>query len=351
MNNQDVAQRIASSQFDGKRFAIGKNEETLQVHALAPLTGIVDDSSGSLGRWQGIPLVHASDLPQSCGVINCASSIAPVSAERRMRQAAPSASLVPFDSLQRAMPDLFRPPSFVVEMNEDYERHENEWLELRALLADAESKAVFDDIVRFRRTGSYAHMSGYKVRLAEQYFDAACLLGQTEVFVDCGGFDGDTTEQFVRRCPNYERVWFFEPSQTNMLKAQNRLRGMRDIRFIPKGVSDQPGTLSFDADAGSASAVTESGGNTINVTTIDEEISQGVSFIKMDLEGWELKALAGARGHIQRDHPKLAVAVYHRASDFRDIPRAILGVRSDYDVFLRHYTEGWSETVMYFVPR
>lgn len=343
--------KILSPEFDGKRFAIGKNPETLQIHAVAPLKGIVDDSSGPSDRWQGIPLLHASDLPPGCGVVNCATSIAPVSAERRICEVAPFAHLTSFDRLQRAMPDVLHAPLFVQEMNDDWERNTDEWLKLRASLADEQSKTVFDDIVEFRRTGSYPHMSNYRVRLQDQYFDDSCPLRSGEVFVDCGGFDGDTTEQFVKRCTNYERVSFFEPSETNMEKAQDRLRGVRDVRFIAKGVSDQSGTLSFDAEAGSASAVTESGGNTIEVTTIDEEISETVSFIKMDLEGWELKALVGARGHIQRDHPKLAIAVYHRASDFRDIPRAILGVRGDYAVYLRHYTEGWSETVMYFVPR
>jgi hypothetical protein len=28
----------------------------------------------------------------------------------------------------------------------------------------------------------------------------------------------------------------------------------------------------------------------------------------------------------------------------------ILGIRRDYKVYLRHHTEGWSGTVMYFVP-
>lgn len=348
--NNDLAMKILSSEFDGKRFAIGKNPEALQVHAVAMLAGIVDDSSGPSDSWRGIPLLHASDLPPGCGVVNCATSVAPVSAERRIHEVAPFAHLTSFDRLQRAMSGVLHPPSFVQEMNDDWERNTDEWLKLRALLADEQSKTVFDDIVEFRRTGSYAHMSNYRVRLQDQYFDDSCALRSGEVFVDCGGFDGDTTEQFVKRCTNYDRVWLFEPSETNMLKAQDRLRGVRDVQFVAKGVSDQSGTLSFDAEAGSASAVTESGGNTIKVTTIDEEISERVSFIKMDLEGWELKALTGACGHIQRDHPKLAVAVYHRASDFRDIPRAILGVRGDYDIYLRHYTEGWSETVMYFVP-
>jgi len=29
----------------------------------------------------------------------------------------------------------------------------------------------------------------------------------------------------------------------------------------------------------------------------------------------------------------------------------VLGLREDYAVYLRHYTEGVFETVMYFVPR
>jgi hypothetical protein len=70
----------------------------------------------------------------------------------------------------------------------------------------------------------------------------------------------------------------------------------------------------------------------------------------MDLEGWEIKALEGARQHIVADHPTLAIAVYHHPSDFWQIFEYVKNLRHDYNVFLRHYTEGWSETVMYFVP-
>jgi hypothetical protein len=87
------------------------------------------------------------------------------------------------------------------------------------------------------------------------------------------------------------------------------------------------------------------------VTTIDAKISGPVSFIKMDLEGWEMNAIAGAKQCISNNHPKLAIAVYHNAADFWKIPELILSMRSDYDLYLRHYTEGWSETVMYFIPK
>jgi hypothetical protein len=71
----------------------------------------------------------------------------------------------------------------------------------------------------------------------------------------------------------------------------------------------------------------------------------------MDLEGWEVQALTGARRHISEHRPKLAISVYHRASDFWRIPQLILGFCAQYDIYLRHYTEGWSESVMYFIPK
>jgi len=348
----ELALSILSPSFAGKPFAIGKNADALQVHALVPLAGIVDDSSRPGERWQGIPLLPASELPADAVVINCATSIAPVSAQRRVLSVAERASVVSLCQLQQVAADRLSPPWFVQDMNRDWDEHKAEWHALRTVLADEESKNVLDDLVRFRRTGSYAHMGeGYCVRLKEQYFDGSCPLAPGDVFVDCGGFDGDTTEQFVQRCPDYKRVWLFEPSAANMQKAKERLAGVRDINFVSEGVSDKAGTLNFNAGAGSASAIAESGDISIAVTTLDQEIKEPVSFVKMDLEGWELKALEGARQHIERDHPKLAIAVYHQASDFWKVPDFIFGIRKDYQVYLRHYTEGWSETVMYFVPR
>ncbi|WP_180287768.1 FkbM family methyltransferase [Janthinobacterium sp. 35] len=104
-------------------------------------------------------------------------------------------------------------------------------------------------------------------------------------------------------------------------------------------------------DAGSASAVSAAGSSSIEVTTLDLAVTQAVSFIKMDLEGWEMQALAGSQRHIRAEHPKLAISVYHNAADFHRIPDYIASIRQDYDLYLRHYTQGWSETIMYFVPR
>ena len=57
-------------------------------------------------------------------------------------------------------------------------------------------------------------------------------------------------------------------------------------------------------------------------------VNEKVTFIKMDLEGWELLALEGSKRHILEDHPKLAISVYHHPSDFRRIFEFVLALRT-----------------------
>jgi FkbM family methyltransferase len=193
-----------------------------------------------------------------------------------------------------------------------------------------------------------AHLIGYRALPADGGQPDHARL-RSEVFVDAGGFDGDTTEEFCRRYPDYRKVHLFEPSRQNFRAAKVRLAAYRDIVFHPEGLSDQMGNMTFDAEAGSAAAVTSGPGEDIQMTTLDIAVAEPVSVIKMDLEGWELTALAGCERHIRDERPKLAIAVYHRASDFRTVWRYARSIHPDYKVYLRHYTQGWSETVMFFV--
>lgn len=332
-------------------YAIGKNQETINLNKSIPLNGILDDSCLIDDTWDGIKVQKPDTLPSDAIIVNCSTSIAPISAERRMQTLHPAIPIIKYWEIANARPSFFPLPFFVQEMEADYKNNRTKWDKIKALLADKESLKVFDDITKFRLSGDYSFMAYYSVRLADQYFESFFELKKGEVFVDCGGFDADTTEQFCKRCPEYGQVWFFEPSPANMAKAKSRLAGFHSIHFFQEGVSDQGGQLSFNPDAGSASSVSKIGDIKIPVTTIDDKISGPVSFIKMDLEGWEMKALAGAKQCILEKQPKLAIAVYHNAADFWKIPELVLSMRSDYDLYLRHYTEGWSETVMYFIPK
>lgn len=340
---------FTSSEWAGRRYVLGRNEHSEALLKVLDVDGVVDDFAEAGTVWCGKPVVKGTDVPAGSIIVNCSLSISPVSAARRL-ESLDVAGVLALTDLCRALPDRVRLPEFVRATREDLGRNEARWRRLSDAFADEQSRQVLDDLLGFRVTGDYSRMTAYSVRLRDQYFEDFVGFGAGEVFVDAGGFDGDTTEEFCRRCPDYRQVFLFEPSAHNMEKARVRLAGLHSISFIESALSDAAGCLSFIPDAGSASSVSGSGSCRIQATTLDIQVQETVSFIKMDLEGWELKALEGARRHLLEDHPKLAIAVYHHPSDFWRIFEFVTALRPDYRVYLRHYTEGWSETVMYFVP-
>jgi FkbM family methyltransferase len=347
--SRQLAEAFFGTSSEVRRYLLGRNPHALSCTEWARIDGIVDDFADEGATWQGYPVIHADDLPSGAIVVNCSMSIRPLSAHARLASIA-GVEVLSYADLIRANP-AFPLPDFVASFRSDYALHQEEWRFLESCLADPESRSVLTKLMLYRLTADYAHMSGFSVRFSEQYFDPVVALSASETFVDCGGYDGDTSLEFLARTSDHRMIYLFEPSPPNFEKARARLRGREKLQLYPLGVSDAKGRLSFDPGSGSASSVCSAGSATIDVVSIDEHLAGPVTYIKMDLEGWELNALRGASRHILEDHPKMAVSVYHQSSDFWRIPKYVLGLRDDYDVYLRHYSEGWSETVMYFIPR
>lgn len=328
------------------RLALGKNAETLAVHRVAPLDAIIDDYCTDGESWNGIPLIRASDAPKEARVVNCSTSIRPVSSLERLVSAG-FRLITGISEVAEASSGAVPWPEFVLSQRKELGEHLATWQCILDALEDEISRSVLIDTLQFRVTADPTYMQGYTVRIAEQYFED--FMGyREEVFVDAGAFDGDTSQSFATRYPDYRKIMLFEPSDKNMAEARRRLASFRDIDFFSLGLSDAMGRLRFDAESGSASAVSEEGGVEIVVDALDSAVSEPVSFIKMDLEGWEMPALKGSRGHIRSSAPKLAIASYHHSSDLRRIHDYVSSFGHGYKVFLRHYTEGWSETVLYF---
>lgn len=345
---KQLVAEFLSGDYDGPKLLLGRNEHSAALLKAIEIDGIVDDFYIN-DIWNGKPVIKCEDIPKNAIVVNCSMSISPRSAALRL-SLLELHGYISYADLYKLRPDLIPIPTFVAEMREDIAKSYLYWSSLLSKLADDKSVKVLKDLVSYRLTADPVYMDRYSTRFSDQYFENFLALSH-EVFVDAGGFNGDTTEEFCKRYPDYENVILFEPSASNMQDAKRRLAKHRDIEFIQQGISDVPGMLWFNPDAGSASAVNEEGACRIDVTTLDLSVNQKISFIKMDLEGWELKALEGSKQHILNDHPKLAISVYHSASDFWRIPEFITSIRHDYDIYLRHYTEGWSETVMFFVPK
>ena len=108
----------------------------------------------------------------------------------------------------------------------------------------------------------------------------------------------------------------------------------RSVIVYPKGVWDRDDYLTFARAIGnsahdhvSADPGGAQNGPKVLLTTIDKLVEElkleRVDFIKMDIEGAERRALAGARGTLAKHKPRLAIAGYHRPDDPDTLPAVI----------------------------
>lgn len=330
------------------RYAIGKNTETLNLHNLINLNGIIDDFSEPNTFWNGIPLIKTKDVNPSALIANCSTSISPIAVKNHLMKSRLE-NIISINELILESNGKLNWPEFVQSMRKETKEYLNLWQEIYDALFDEESRKTFLDVFKYRLTADSQYMKNYQVRIHDQYFEDFMNF-KNEIFVDAGGFDGDTSEIFAQRHPDYRKILFIEPSMKNMVAARKRLAAFERIDFFPIGLSNTKARLSFNQDGGSASSVIDDGSETIDVDKLDQIVIEPVTFIKMDLEGWEIPALEGAQKRIMLDHPKLAIAVYHNSSDFRVIYTFIKKFNLNYRIYLRHYTQGWSETIMFFLP-
>ncbi|MBQ6971084.1 MAG: FkbM family methyltransferase [Synergistaceae bacterium] len=184
-----------------------------------------------------------------------------------------------------------------------------------------------------------------------QYFDVFAP-AEGETVLDVGACDGGTALQFLEwGGDKIRRVYAFEPDPVNIERCIEKLKGFADkVTLVEKGTWDKDETMYIDPEfvGGGTSKVSSKGKIAVQLSAIDSIMKdEPVTFIKMDIEGAELRALKGARNTIIRNHPRLAICVYHKPEDLCEIPGYILSLVPEYRFFLRHYHSSSAETVLY----
>jgi len=176
-----------------------------------------------------------------------------------------------------------------------------------------------------------------------------------DIVFDIGAYVGDTSLWFSKAVGPQGKVYAFEPEPGNFEKLKANLERNNVTNVIPLqlALSENEGEMQV-ASAGGSSIMTQARtGTSVKVTTIDKFVGANklprVDFIKMDVEGHELKVLAGARETIKTFKPSLALSAYHRGDDLIKLPKFLLDLDPGYKFYLRHCTPGWADTVLYAV--
>lgn len=228
------------------------------------------------------------------------------------------------------------------------EENLEKYREAYSLLEDDFSKEVY--LNKIKKVYLHSDISDIVSDEQEEYFDKEVLLTEEEVFVDCGGFDGDTALKFIDKVNGrFKRIIIFEPDETKVNLLRERMKGY-DYDFYQYGVWSRKAVLRFDVRRGLGSCISEDGKVEIETRALDDVIRDDIpTYIKMDIEGAEIEALKGGREMIQKYKPKLAVCIYHKPKDLFEIPIMLKEMCGDYRLFVRQYANSMSETVCYAV--
>jgi len=114
-----------------------------------------------------------------------------------------------------------------------------------------------------------------------------------------------------------------------LLNQTIKLNKTNNIIPVKKGLGEKSGRLKL-IGKNSCSFIsknnTENDGETIDIVSIDDFVkdnSLNVGLIKMDIEGFKLEAIEGAKETIKKYKPVLIISLYHRGKDFFEIPKLL----------------------------
>lgn len=224
---------------------------------------------------------------------------------------------------------------FIRENEEQFDR-------AYALLADEKSQKTFTDVLNFKISGKIEYLFGCQSEKDELY-NTVFPLSHNETIVDLGAYDGDTIREFLSVTHGkYRKIYAFEPDEKNFRKLCTKTEHLENIERFNIGAWDKEETLFFQKKAGRNSRQ-ETDGIPVSFNSVDNMVDGEVTFIKMDIEGAELKAIEGARRTIEKYRPKLYICAYHRNEDAFALPLKINEICSDYKIYYRHhpYIPAW----------
>lgn len=178
----------------------------------------------------------------------------------------------------------------------------------------------------------------YIGRLTAEMPSSVYVLSKNDrVVIDAGANIGLFSLHALRS--GAERVVAFEPSPGNARCLRTNLRQYIEesrVIAIEKGVWSEAKTLRFstvNVNNPGGHHIAEDGEMEVPVTSIDQAVKElglnRVDYIKMDVEGSELRAIEGARETIVRFRPRMCIATEH-TDDLYANAQAVISAMSKY---------------------
>jgi FkbM family methyltransferase len=170
----------------------------------------------------------------------------------------------------------------------------------------------------------------------------------SDVVVDVGAHLGTFTRVALQRGARV--VVAIEPNPVNTTCMERTFASeiaAGRVRLVRAAAWHSPGSLTFEFGdssqmghvGASANARSRAKALPVRAVTLDQLPGElkldRVDFIKMDIEGAERHALAGASRLLAQHKPRLAICIYHTPDDRDVVPRVVRSANDSYRMFTR----------------
>lgn len=232
----------------------------------------------------------------------------------------------------------------------------DDFLALEKRLADQASRDTLYGMLLFRLTYNRENIRDIFFGTADEYFSDSksgktFVLGDNEYFCDCGAHQGTIVARFLGANNwKYDGIAAFEPDRKNFKALQKMcLLPLQNLKLVNKALSDRHETLRFVETGTMSSYVSDQGNISVETTRLDDELDR-LTFLKMDIEGYEARTLNGAASLITKHRPRMAIASYHYATDMLNIVDTIDKLSPGYTIRLRQHFNFYYDSIIYASP-
>ena len=176
------------------------------------------------------------------------------------------------------------------------------------------------------------------------YEQGSVAVRDSDVVIDVGAHLGTFSRIALQR--GARLVVAVEPDPVNAACFQRTFEeeiANGRVRLVQAAAWHSTGSLQFElgnaSQTGHVAGAESRGTVTVRAVTLDLMIDEmkldRVDFIKMDIEGAERHALAGARRLLAARKPRLAICIYHAPDDPVVVPRVVREANGTYETFTR----------------
>ena len=226
-----------------------------------------------------------------------------------------------------------------------YEEHMEEFLAVRNLLSDEESRRIFDNILSYKLSGDIGYLLDAESD-EEEIWQGIIHPETIRTAADLGAYNGDTVRQLLAKGENIHTIWAMEPDGRNYKKLEAYAEGKMRARVIPvnAGAWNEETILFFDKSGNRNASFEKNRSQTladrplkvaeVKALPLDSVLDGArVDYIKYDVEGSEREALDGSCKTLAEHAPTLLVSLYHRSEDLFALPLHIQKIAPHYKGF------------------